>query len=349
MNQTLKSLLKVCVCLMAGAVAGATVAKSGILPRLSRQDAGTLLAALPLIVITVLAVHELGHLGGGRLMGFRFHMFAAGPLLIVRDGARIRVKWNRVLSLWGGVASALPVRMEKIHRSMMVFTAGGPAASILFSLLLWPFAHPVTKAASLFSALIGMITLIPMRTSGFVSDGGRLLMFARNPEKARRWCALAVIASLSQAKVRPRDWPGEMLEAARALPDGSADDVAAAWFDHKSALDRGDIERAAAAIEYVSARREQLPKFNDDLISLDLTVFRGLYRGSPVEPPQTKPPFAEALDLELARATSLLSKGDRAEASRIAQAALERASDPVNGICLLTRDLLQEVVRQAGV
>lgn len=347
MKTVFKILLRVGLPAAFGMLTGSAIARFGLLD-VPRQDARTLLYLLPFLLLTVLAVHELGHLLGGRLMGFRFCMFAAGPLLIVRENERIRVKFNRALSLWGGIASALPVTFTDITRGMFVFTAFGPLTSFFFAAALWPVDLLAARTASLFSLLIGLVTLVPMQTGGFLSDGGRMLMFLREPVKAKRWTALAMLSSLSLAMVRPRDWPEEVLTAARALPDDSADDVAAAWLEHKAALDRGELGRAASAIDYVDARRGQLPKITSDLLSLDLAVFHGLFRGAPVEPPGAKPLFAQPVDLELARATSLLSKGERVEAGRTAQSALDRWKEPSSGACFLTRDLLREVVRHAS-
>lgn len=347
MNKVLKNLLCFGLPAAFGMLTGSAIAKFGLL-HVTKQDARTLLYLLPFLLLTVLAVHELGHLLGGRLVGFRFCMFAVGPLLIVRENEGIRVKFNRAFSLWGGVASALPVTFTDITRGMFVFTAFGPLTSILFAAALWPTGTLAARTASLFSLLIGLVTLVPTRTGGLLSDGGRLLMFLREPVKAKRWTALAMLSSLSLAMVRPRDWPEEVLTAARALPDDSVDDVAAAWLEHKAALDRGEIDRAASTLDYAIERREQLPKISSDLLSLDLAVFRGLFRGSPVDPPGDKPIFAQPIDLELARAASLLSKGERAEARRTAQSALDRWKEPSSGGCFLTRDLLREVVRQAS-
>lgn len=334
--------------LAAGMLAGSSLAKSSMFPPISKQEARTLLMVLPFLLWMVIAVHECGHLLGGKLIGFGFQMLAVGPLMVVREAGRVRVKWNRVLSLWGGVASALPMKLEDVTRGMLVFTAGGPLASLMFAVLLWPLEHPIARVASLFSAAITCVTLIPTRFSGFLSDGGRMWMFLREPAKAKRWSSLAALAAYSQSKLRPREWPAELLEQARAIADKSPDDLAAAWLAHKAWLDRGEVDQAAAAIAYVRANAESLPKVSRDLLTLDLAVFHGLFGCAAVEAPKDKPLFAADSDFELARAVSLLNRGDHTEASHLAQRALEQLAEPASGGGLLTRDLLQEVVRRGN-
>ncbi|MCS7024055.1 MAG: hypothetical protein NZV14_04605 [Bryobacteraceae bacterium] len=330
-----------------GLIVGATVGKLNLFPEVTRQQALSALAWLPVVLFLVIAIHEVGHLLGGMWFGLRFCLLAVGPLLVLREQNRIRIKFNRAFSLWGGLAAALPERFQNLERAMLAFTAGGPLASLLAAVALWQAPGVAARLASLCSLLIGCVTLVPLRSSGFVSDGGRILMFLRQAEQAKRWSALALLSSYSLAMVRPREWPEEVIQQARAVPDGSPDDLAAAWLEHKAALDRGEIERARAALDYVQAHLDQLPKVTASVVLLDIAVFDGLYRHLPVQLPAAKPLFAPLMDFELARAASLLSQGDCEGAAQTARRALDRFPPATSGACYLTRDLLEEVVRQA--
>jgi hypothetical protein len=83
-----------------------------------------------------LVAHELGHLCAGLVVGFRFHLFAIGPLLIERkEAGRIGIGWNRVLSFYGGAVSTLPNKTDGLRRRYAIAVAGGPLASLLVAIL----------------------------------------------------------------------------------------------------------------------------------------------------------------------------------------------------------------------
>ena len=68
------------------------------------------LILIPVAILTLtILVHELGHLVVSLLMGFRFVMFAVGPLNIRADGQRLRVAWHWKLAL-GGMSLCVPRR-----------------------------------------------------------------------------------------------------------------------------------------------------------------------------------------------------------------------------------------------
>jgi uncharacterized protein (TIGR03437 family) len=54
-----------------------------------------------------LLVHESGHLAGGLSAGFRFQLLTVGLMTIVREGERIRFRWNLDWKLMGGIASPI--------------------------------------------------------------------------------------------------------------------------------------------------------------------------------------------------------------------------------------------------
>lgn len=330
-----------------GVIFGKILAKYVIPPGTAKVDVVPMLVLLPVIILVVLAVHELGHLAGGRISGFRFAMFAVGPIFITREGT-LKIRWNRSLALWGGIAAAVPVRHDNLNRAMGIYMAGGPLASMLLAVVLWGISARVEiRIMAAFSALIGIVTLIPMRSGGFLSDGARLLMLIRNGPQARRWSALAAVGACAYTMTRPRDWPRELIEQARSIPDASCDDLSAAWLDFRAALDSGDEQRAAAAIDYVWQHRQALPKMMAAAVEVDRTTFLSLYQRQPVGKAPEPTPLAEPHSIELAVAAVLLAEGKRKTAAEKAQVELQRMTEPVTGTGLMIRDLLREVVRQA--
>ena len=85
-----------------------------------------LLLPLPL----VLAIHEGGHLLGGKLAGFRFALFIVGPLMISRRKDGIKFSVNKSLGAYGGLAASFPTTTDNLRKGMTMLVAGGPLASL---------------------------------------------------------------------------------------------------------------------------------------------------------------------------------------------------------------------------
>ena len=221
--------------------------------------------AIVLGAVTIF-LHECGHLLGGRLVGFRFLLLIVGPLQIVRvNENQLRVQLNRNLALAGGLAAAVPQDNHNLARRMLVMVAGGPAMNLLLAagsgLAAGFLPSPWNLVLIIFAALnigIGLVTLVPMKTSGFHTDGARILMLLKGGEQAQRWVAALNISYLSLLK-RPREIDPALINAALANPDGSLDAVGAHLIGYMSALDRGEIETAERLLAYAIEHHEAYP------------------------------------------------------------------------------------------
>lgn len=251
--------------LVAQLISGGKPAEGGELP-------GPLVTipALLLTLLLTLALHEAGHAAGGRLVGFRFLLYIAGPLMIYRQGERIKLGLNRNLSLYGGLSASLPTDDRDLRRRMAVMIAGGPAASLLLGLLVvagvlvagppqamfWRLVLATFAGASL---LIGMITSLPMRSSGFNSDGARLLSLIRGGPAAERYIAVSAISAALLGGMRPRAWQPAWVERGLIEPDGSPDAVSAHLLAYTYHLDRGEPDLAGQRLDYVLAHAGEYP------------------------------------------------------------------------------------------
>lgn len=124
-------------------------------------------------------IHEMGHIIGGQLQGFRFFLLVIGPLGLRRNAhGRLVFYLEKNPAFWGGVGGTFPA--EDDHDSFEKFgkvLLGGPLASILFGLVMLPAA--ILSDLLFFDLLsaiaigMGVATLIPMKMGAFYSDGGR--------------------------------------------------------------------------------------------------------------------------------------------------------------------------------
>jgi hypothetical protein len=166
-------------------------------PGLSTGEWLIFIGMLVVTVHAVIATHELGHLIGGRMVGFRFRLLVMGPLRITADDGRVRIRLNSRLLDYAGVAASAPdVRADdtpRYRRRVAIVHAAGPvlsllAGSVALAVLLTDvpdsvfrrrFAEFVAfRMVALFAAgslAVGLITLMPGGTRNRPTDGSRIL------------------------------------------------------------------------------------------------------------------------------------------------------------------------------
>lgn len=183
------------------------------------------LLALPVLILIVLAAHEVGHLLGGMSQGMRFLLLIVGPFGWHASVSGTRFEWNTNVALMGGLAATVPTKVgAALERQLLVQIAGGPLASLLLTILavlLAAVAEPRVAAYCVFVAAtslgIFVVTLLPVRTGGFMSDGMQLIDVLRGGSAVVERGALLQIFAQSLDGVRPRDWdPAAIAGLARA-------------------------------------------------------------------------------------------------------------------------------------
>jgi hypothetical protein len=308
-----------------------------------------------------LAVHELGHAIGGRLARFRFQLLVVGPLRVERDEVtqRVTVGLNRELSLYGGVAASVPLDTANLGARMAVVVAGGPVASVLLAAVAWSLAPLVTSAPfmqmqlvvlGMLSAGTACVTLLPMRSGGFSTDGARLLRLVRQGPAARREAATLPLIAMMSAGTPPREWPEAMVRAAREPADASMEECFGQLLTYMHLLDLGRVEEAGAALDRVTALRAVFPAPFAPSLDVEAAYFAGAHRGDAARaralvaqlPP--KSPAVQAWDRARAEAAALHAEGDAAAARRVAADALTAAP----AAAAFARERLQELATRGA-
>ena len=360
--------------MLAGALVGGVIGYAGfgllgadlgeeIKPALREQFGGwTALVVVALAVLAgfaAIAVHELGHVLGGAAARFRFWLYVVGPLRVERDEAtgRITVGLNREASLYGGVAASLPTDTRDLPRRLALMVAGGPLASVALALLAWlplglgaPLSALARLALGLLTALsagLAGVTLLPMRSGGFTSDGGRLLRLARGGPVARREAATLPLLGLFAAETPPREWPRELIDAATELRDGSMEECYAAVFAYYHALDSGDAARAGWWIDRVVELSGAYPPALAPSLFVEAAYFEGACRRDAARARRLlarvpeKSFVVKPFDRARAEAALALAEGDRERAREHARRAL--AAIPAGSA--FRRERLHEILR----
>lgn len=177
--------------------------------------------AMPVLIIVVLGMHEIGHLIGGISRGMRFLLLIVGPFGWHASVSGVRFEWNTNVALMGGLAATLPTAVgPNLRRQLLTMIASGPLASLLLSILaiaLASFTDLRLTAYLTFVAVtsvgIFMVTLIPTNAGGFMSDGMQFIDVIRGGNAVIERSALMQIFAQSLNGVRPRDWDTSAMDA----------------------------------------------------------------------------------------------------------------------------------------
>jgi hypothetical protein len=224
------------------------------------------LALVPLI-LTAVVLHELGHVIGGLLAGFRFICLAAGPLRVIATAQGIRLGRNRNLDLAGGMAATLPTDGGNLRLRLMAAVGGGPLSSLLLGLAgaglairLLPAAPELGALAAMtgFSGLaIFLATISPQQSGGAQSDGEQLLTLLRGGSQMELQELSLEIQASSMQGARPRDWAVTPLLHAFAHCEERDDEWAqAGLLVYYHALDSDDTAAAGRFLEQVLSSLE---------------------------------------------------------------------------------------------
>ena len=339
--------------LLAGAVIGAAAAFAGFALGGEAAEAAPpppprdwwVIPGVLAAIVGVLGWHELGHVAGGALAGFRFVLFVGGPLRVVREVSG-RITWglNRDPGLVGGVALSIPPDDRDLTRRLAMLYASGPAASLLLGVGagVWVAVTPdplstaagwIIAPAGLVSASIGVLTLVPMPVGVFKSDGHRLLtLLRRGPEAARLKDALLLTAA-SLRGTRPRDWDAALV--ARVLDPGTMP-AGFASLAHEHAVDTGDHAAATRCLPQLLADAAMVPRTLRPSGYLAAAIHKARIEGDAA---------AARTWLEAARGPSLFDVSSlRALATAEILVAEERAADAA---ALARRELARTTIARA--
>jgi hypothetical protein len=120
----------------------------------------------------------------------------------------------------GGLAASLPTKEgASLRQQLLVLIAGGPAASLLLAIVAIVIASvsdPRFAAYCIFVAAtslgVFLVTLIPVRVGGFLSDGLQFIDVLKGGSAAIDRGTLLHIFAQSLGGIRPRDWDSSAVE-----------------------------------------------------------------------------------------------------------------------------------------
>jgi hypothetical protein len=239
-------------------------------------------------VALAVTVHEVGHLLAGRAVGFRFNSAQIGLVSLGVEHGRLRVRFHREITALGyaGMHVNGPVRLR---RRLLIYSVAGPTANLLSipgTVLLVNYVFPrmgnswaAAPAAqfAFISLIIGIVSLLPIHSATF-SDGARVGMLLRSPERTKRLLSIVAIGNLHDSGLRAKHWKRTWLRSAASVRDASSDEFIGNWLAYSSANDLKDAPVAAAHLERCLELSRILPPSRRDLIAQEAALFAAWFR-----------------------------------------------------------------------
>ena len=320
-----------------------------------------LVIVIPLAVFLDIAIHELGHLAAGWMVGFRFSRICVGPLLLCRMNDGWGVSLHPALTWDGGFTAALPSHARRVRFSLLLFVAGGPVASLVLALgCAMAFVSSPGSPWAAWAMPIGLLgawaaftfaaNSAPLRLNGAASDGAWLVELAQGAPAGKRHCALYAMAASEHSPVRPADWHRHWVDQALAPSGSSVDRVAALVMAYTHHLDRNELKPASAHLrEAVILQRDLPPSPISRRLWLERTYFAAYHERDALQSREAWSRSREGLPVEMsvllrAECALLAVEGDtRCAAERLATAQSLLEGRSASGISQFEADRLGEL------
>ncbi|WP_304516704.1 M50 family metallopeptidase [Cecembia rubra] len=238
----------------------------------------TKLLLIPVVVFALwltIAIHELGHVIAGLSQKFEFRLLSVGPVMVEKELGKLKLKRNTNFNTFGGVALCLPTDQENLNRRFAVFAFGGPLASLIFggilsicliyfqldtSSLAFYLLESLLLISCILSFCIALVTLIPMHSEGFTSDGGRIINLLRGGPSAQIESTLLNAIAQATSGIRPSLINPDPILVALNLPYESPLKPYLSGLLYNHYQDVGELEKASWHLDQYLEGAQYIPK-----------------------------------------------------------------------------------------
>lgn len=293
-TKKLKKTLSKLLLMVIGASVGFMAAKIGLDSAKTASTAQVvifIILFLPVFFLVV-GVHEAGHAIAGKFVDFDFRMYVVGPFMWDKGEAGWKFKWNKNVNVSGGLVICIPTTTENLAKRFSIYSLGGPAASFVLTALAYGVKllldvintnqNPVLSVTesifalmSFLSLMIFIITIIPMHTSGFYTDGARAVRFLRGGDTSRFETLLMNLIAKSYSGTRPRLLNQAEIREALTLANTlqAKMKVYVLYYLYHAAFDDDKYDVAEAYLTEYLADIENIPKGMRGSAFLDASFF----------------------------------------------------------------------------
>lgn len=312
-----------------------------------------------LVFFLVILIHEIGHILGGLIMGNEFSMMIVGPLKLQKEDDQYQLTFNRDIAMAGGLALTLPKKTEGFKKRRLAVIGGGPLASILLTIVAYLIflatSAPNNKLLSffllglgVFSGLAFLMTIIPMKVGGFMTDGMQILMTLRNDEKAKQYADFMHLFALENQGVMPKDLPAAFFTKEQDKPIEDSIDLAFQQYLFYRALDKNDLTTAENLLQKMESKIDIYPPNFHAEMQANWFLFYSLVQPNEKRADEVltamdgKKPSMSKISLHAFEAAVAFNNGDMKTAKAFAQEVLN--SKDKKGTTKLYQRILQKAL-----
>jgi hypothetical protein len=245
------------------------------------------LLLIPALYVGI-AVHELGHLVAGWLVGLEAGGISVGPLVFTQSGKSWVVRFES--RMWfGGFFKPLTSTIDCQLSRFAWLVAGGPIASLALAIVcgiisvradgIWNWVGTLCWASSLLVVLAG----IPYSSGLNKSDGARLWQLVHHPQQARRWVAILALSSEEAKGLRPREWNSEVFNQTLDVDSSASEYLHCQLFAYYRRLDEGREADALEHLERLLATSARAGKPLRQALFLEAASASSIIRKSPMQ------------------------------------------------------------------
>ncbi len=286
----MKNILRAFVLAVLGGIIGVSATHFSmdfLSPLLDSMHLAWLLILLPLSVFSAILIHEVGHVVGGAMNGFRFSFLSVFLLRIEKINGRLEVGLNRILAGQGGLAVMIPPPAVT-RGNYLWFVAGGPLGSlagVLLSGVGLYFLYPDYPIGALFCAasvmlngLTAFLTMLPIHLDDNIdTDGIQFFDLVRAGDRASRKLTMARLLHEVSSGIRPSEYPEELIQSLIRNGEPDRDTLLALLFRNSAQIDRREWKEGLDTITYVIRHIDKLPPIMRRMIYLQGTILEGIH------------------------------------------------------------------------
>jgi hypothetical protein len=236
-----------------------------------------------------IVIHEAGHLVAGWSVGLRFKGVRTDPFRIRVEAGKWKFKVRPRL-FWGFAHMSLD-RVRRVRRRLVIFIAGGPAASILcgiagivageFGIARYDSPWPAfMEFFGAWSLIVGCISLVPFRTRGFANDAMLLRTILFSKSGATQMMASYALSTVKGGSLLPPDYVPRWFRMAATSTKLPSSDYFSNWLAYDNAQ---EMELAAQYLERCLAHCWRMDGEQRDQLIAEAAVFTGSRRGDNVK------------------------------------------------------------------
>lgn len=232
-------------------------------------------------VFLVINIHELGHLIFGKMLGYRFLMFRAGPVSIQKENEKLKLTFIKNVG-YGGLCAMIPGENSSL-KDFAVYSTGGILFNILtgigFIISSFTFSQPVFTAVPLFltgvvSVFLALLNAWPFFSLNQPTDGMMFFSILRKNPLAERFYESVMLSKKLSMGVRPKDLGLTPVE----LPLKDFHELATVFYLYFMEMDQGHVEKAGEYLKVVEENLSKVPPYTLPAYYYEL-VYYNLLKG----------------------------------------------------------------------